>query len=84
MTEAAKSRISTDLTAQPAIVTGAARGLGRAIAQTLAAAGAKVACIDINVESLKETVEGIRAAGGVAEPLACNVTDSEPRRPCGR
>ena len=72
-----KSRISADLTGQPAIVTGAGRGLGRAIAQTLAAAGAKVACIDINAESLQETVAGIRAAGGVAEPLACNVTDSE-------
>ena len=36
---------------------------------------AKVACIDINVESLQETIDAIRAAGGIAEPLACNVTD---------
>ena len=38
---------STDLGGQVALVTGAA-GLGRAIAQTLAAAGAKVACINVN------------------------------------
>jgi 3-oxoacyl-[acyl-carrier protein] reductase len=71
------SRISADLTGQTALVTGAARGLGRAIAQTLAAAGAKVACIDVNEETLAETVAAIRAAGGTAEPLACDVTQSE-------
>jgi 3-oxoacyl-[acyl-carrier protein] reductase len=71
------SRISADLSGQTALVTGAARGLGRAIAQTLAAAGAKVACIDVNEESLAETVASIRAAGGTAEPLACDVTQSD-------
>ena len=60
-----------------ALVTGAARGLGRCIAQTLAAAGAKVACIDVNAESLADTVAAIRAAGGVAEPIACDVTQSD-------
>ena len=54
-----------------------AGGLGRCIAQALAAAGTKTACIDINVESLAETVAAIRAAGGVAEPFACDVTQSE-------
>jgi 3-oxoacyl-[acyl-carrier protein] reductase len=72
-----KRRISTDLDGKVALVTGAARGLGRIIAQTLAAAGAKVACIDVNVDSLAETVSLIRDAGGTAEPLACDVTDSE-------
>ena len=71
------SRITTNLSGQTALVTGAAQGLGRCIAQTLAAAGAKVACIDINAESLAETVADIRAAGGVAEPLACDVTQSD-------
>jgi 3-oxoacyl-[acyl-carrier protein] reductase len=60
-----------------AIVTGAARGLGRCIAQSLATAGAKVACIDVNEECLAETVAAIRAAGGTAEPLACDVTQSD-------
>lgn len=65
------------MTGQAAIVTGAAKGLGRAIAATLAQCGAKVACIDVNAESLAETVGAIRAAGGVAEPMACDVTDSD-------
>ena len=77
MTEHSHNRISTDLTGQTAIVTGAAKGLGRAIATTLARCGAKVACIDVNAESLAETVGAIRAAGGTAEPMACDVTDSQ-------
>src|SRR5574340_718274 len=76
MTDQLKSRITTDLSGRSALVTGAAKGLGRAIAVTLAAAGAKVACIDINTESLADTVAAIRAAGGTAEPIACDVTDS--------
>ena len=76
MTDQTNHRISTDLGGQVALVTGAARGLGRAIAQTLAAAGAKVACIDVDADWLTETVAAIRAAGGAAEPLACDVTDA--------
>jgi 3-oxoacyl-[acyl-carrier protein] reductase len=74
--EPIKRRILTSLDGQVALVTGAARGLGRFIAQTLAAAGAKVACIDVNPDALSETVSLIRDAGGTAEPLACDVTDS--------
>ncbi|MGA2032522.1 MAG: 3-oxoacyl-[acyl-carrier-protein] reductase [Thermoguttaceae bacterium] len=70
-------RLSVRLDGQPAIVTGAARGLGRTIARQLAAAGAKVACIDINTETLAETIRAIRGAGGTAEPIACDVTDSQ-------
>lgn len=77
MTDETGARISTDLTGQVAIVTGAARGLGRAIAQTLAGAGAQVACVDVSEQTLTETVDAIRAAGGTAEPLACDVTDSK-------
>jgi 3-oxoacyl-[acyl-carrier protein] reductase len=71
------SRISTSLANQTALVTGAARGLGRCIAESLAAAGAKVACIDVNEECQAETVAAIRAAGGTAEPMACDVTQSD-------
>jgi len=76
MPEEIKSRISTDLTDRVALVTGAARGLGRAIAMTLAQAGAKVACIDVNEETLAETVAAIETAGGTALAVACDVTDS--------
>ena len=58
-------RISTNLGGQVALVTGAARGLGRAIAETLAAAGARVACVDVNAEWLTDTVAAINAAGGI-------------------
>jgi 3-oxoacyl-[acyl-carrier protein] reductase len=44
---------------------------------SLAKCGAKLALIDINVETLAETTEMIRAAGTVAEPWACDVTNSE-------
>jgi 3-oxoacyl-[acyl-carrier protein] reductase len=76
MSSIVTSRISTNLDGQVALVTGAGRGLGRAIAQTLATAGAKIACIDVNVESLAETVAAIRTPGGTAEPIPCDVTDS--------
>jgi 3-oxoacyl-[acyl-carrier protein] reductase len=76
MTETAQSRISTDLGGQAAIVTGAGRGLGRLIAEVLAASGARVACVDVEAGPLAETVERIRNAGGTAEAFACDVTDS--------
>jgi len=72
-----KSRISADLSGRVAIVTGAARGLGRCVAVTLAAAGAKVACVDVMADALAETVATIAAGGGTAIALACDVTDSQ-------
>jgi 3-oxoacyl-[acyl-carrier protein] reductase len=77
MTDQSKSPLQVDLSSQAAIVTGASRGIGRAIALALAAAGAKVACVARNVEKLTETAEAIRAAGGTAEVYACDVTDSQ-------
>jgi 3-oxoacyl-[acyl-carrier protein] reductase len=71
------SRISADLTGQVAIVTGAARGLGQLIAEVLAAAGARLACVDVQAELLAETVGRIRSAGGTAEAFPCDVTDSQ-------
>jgi 3-oxoacyl-[acyl-carrier protein] reductase len=60
-----------------AIVTGGARGLGRAIAETLSACGAKIALFDVNAEALAETVAAIRQAGGTAEAFVGDVTDSQ-------
>src|SRR5277367_2823795 len=64
------------LTDKVALVTGASRGLGKAIALALAQEGASVAAVARSEEALKETVEAIRAAGGAAEPFALDVADS--------
>ncbi|OHB81524.1 MAG: 3-oxoacyl-[acyl-carrier-protein] reductase [Planctomycetes bacterium RBG_16_64_12] len=77
MSEGSKRRISTDLGGQVAIVTGAGRGLGRLIAEVLADAGARVACVDVETALVAETVDRITAGGGIAEAFACDVTDSQ-------
>jgi 3-oxoacyl-[acyl-carrier protein] reductase len=64
------------LTNKVALVTGASRGLGKAIALALAAEGASIAAVARSEEALKDTVEAIRAAGGTAEPFAVDVADS--------
>jgi 3-oxoacyl-[acyl-carrier protein] reductase len=69
-------RIQVDLSGQTAIVTGASRGIGKAIASRLAAAGAKVACVARSADKLQETADAIAAAGGAAEVHPCDVTDS--------
>jgi 3-oxoacyl-[acyl-carrier protein] reductase len=77
MSEQTKPPIIVDLKDQTALVTGASRGIGKAIAIALAGAGANVACVARNVEKLTETVDAIRAAGGTAEVFACDVTGGE-------
>ena len=57
-----------------AIVTGAASGIGRAIAVGYAREGAKVVAADINSVGAQETVETIRAAGNEALAVAVDVT----------
>jgi NAD(P)-dependent dehydrogenase (short-subunit alcohol dehydrogenase family) len=59
-----------------AIVTGAASGIGQAVAQRLAREGAHVACVDLNQEAAAATAAGIGAAGGRAFAVACDVSDS--------
>jgi 3-oxoacyl-[acyl-carrier protein] reductase len=58
-----------------AIVTGAARGIGAATAQRLAADGLAVAVVDIEESAAKSTVEAIVAAGGRALAVGADVSD---------
>ncbi|WP_019546559.1 SDR family NAD(P)-dependent oxidoreductase [Streptomyces sulphureus] len=60
-----------------AVVTGAGSGIGRTAAQRLAAEGAAVVVSDIAEEDGLRTVEAIRAIGGTAEFLACDVSDEQ-------
>jgi NAD(P)-dependent dehydrogenase (short-subunit alcohol dehydrogenase family) len=64
-----------NLTGQVAIVTGAGRGIGRAIALGLAKAGSSVAVIARSEEQLAETARQITDLGSEAIPLPTDVTD---------
>jgi 3-oxoacyl-[acyl-carrier protein] reductase len=67
-----------DLKARVALVTGASRGLGAAIAQTLGACGAKVAVNYFGSEAKAlALVQEIRRAGGTAHALRADVRDEE-------
>ena len=64
------------LTGQVAVVTGASRGIGKAVAQALASEGATV-IINYNgsAEAAEAVAEDIRSQGGMAEAVKCNVAD---------
>ena len=65
-----------ELANQVAVVTGAGRGIGQAIALKLAAAGADIACVDLKLEFCAETVQKTQALGRKAWPFAANVSDA--------
>ena len=60
-----------------AIITGAARGIGAAIAQSLATSGANVALLDISVEALGATEKACKEQGVKVGIYACDVTDGD-------
>ena len=66
------------LNGKHAVVTGAASGLGRQCALTLARAGARVTLIDLNKTGLSETAKGIQGAAGSVLELEIDVTQSRP------
>ncbi len=59
-----------------ALVTGAGGGLGEGICASLASAGAAVACVDRNNDTVESRAAGVRALGGRAIAITADVTDS--------
>lgn len=59
-----------------AAVVGAASGIGEAVAVGLARAGARVHCLDIDLDSAQAVSDGIVSSGGRSEAAYCDVTDS--------
>lgn len=58
-----------------AVVTGAAHGIGRALALGIAGEGARVACLDVDLEGARRTAGAARERGAHAVALPCDVTD---------
>ena len=69
-----------DLTGQTALITGAAQGIGRQCALTLAEAGATIVAVDINLEGAQETIDacrGLRQEIGAGLAVRCDLGDPE-------
>jgi 2-keto-3-deoxy-L-fuconate dehydrogenase len=67
----------TELSGKVAVVTGGASGIGKAISASLAAHHAQVWVLDINPTAALESAAEIKAAGGRASSLQCDVADPE-------
>ncbi len=65
----------SELDGAAAVVTGAGRGLGRGIALSLAARGARVAALDVDAGGVQETARLIQRAGGTSSAARMDVTD---------
>ncbi len=70
---------SFSLDGEVALVTGAARGIGQAIAWGLAGAGADIAIIDVNAEGLKKTAKELEKMGKAPLPIEADVSTWEGR-----
>jgi len=75
-----KSKPEKKLLGEVAVVTGAGHGIGRELAFQLVKLGVRVACWDINKESVKETVDQIEKDGGQAMMVIVDVSDKEDVR----
>jgi NAD(P)-dependent dehydrogenase (short-subunit alcohol dehydrogenase family) len=75
-----EARDLTRLDGRTALVTGAGSGIGAAIAETLARAGARVFATDRDLAAATATASRIQAAGGHADAAALDVTDADAAR----
>lgn len=66
-----------DLTGKVAVITGSSRGIGRAIAERMAEHGAKVVVTSRKLDACEEVVNAIKAKGGDAVAIACNISRKE-------
>jgi 3-oxoacyl-[acyl-carrier protein] reductase len=69
--------MASSLAGRVAFVTGAGRGIGAATAIRLASDGAQVAVVDLTEDNGKATAETIRAAGGQAITIGCDVSQKD-------
>jgi NAD(P)-dependent dehydrogenase (short-subunit alcohol dehydrogenase family) len=69
------TNMTNTLKGRAALITGGSQGLGRALGQGLAAAGARVVLVARHAGPLLETAASIRAAGGDAHAIAADVAD---------
>lgn len=74
--------INTDLTGKVAVVTGAGGVICSKIAEALAAAGAKVALLDLNGEAAAKYADEIVKDGGIAKGYTANVLDKQSLADC--
>ena len=65
------------LNGQVAVITGAGAGIGRAIAETFAAAGAAVMVSDRDADTANAVAKAINDSGGKAAAMACDVTKED-------
>ncbi len=72
--------ISADLSGKVAIVTGAGRGMGRAVAERLSADGAQIVANDLDPASAESTASSVNVKGGDAIAVAGDVTRSQDVR----
>ena len=69
-----------DVTGHGALVTGAASGLGLAMAEVMAANGARVTMLDVDAAGLDQAVSRLRAAGGAVDVAVVDVRDQAALR----